>query len=338
MSLRIQTNVCLQSLNTMAVPACADYFAEIKSIDDAVEAVKFAKAKTLEIFVLGDGSNTLFTEDYSGLILRNCLLGIELLEEDEETVLLRVAAGENWHRFVAHTIQQGWYGLENLALIPGLVGAAPIQNIGAYGVEVKDCITAVECLEFESQTLMALDNSQCEFAYRDSVFKQSLRGKRLISAVLFRLNKQASVNLSYSPLANQFDGQNSVTPKQVFDAVVKIRQSKLPSPDDIPNLGSFFKNPIIDSATHERLKNEHPDLVSYPLQGDYKLAAAWLIESAGWKHKTIGDVSVHQKQALVIVNPHQVSGRHILNFAREIRADILKKFGVQLEIEPKLLE
>ncbi|MDB4512319.1 UDP-N-acetylmuramate dehydrogenase, partial [Arenicella sp.] len=308
MTLTVQRNVSLQSLNTMAVPALADYLIEVDSIQMIKQAVTLAAQKNLPIFVLGGGSNTLFTQDYQGMILLNRLIGTEVLEEDSRSVLLKVAAGENWHRLVTYTLEQGWYGLENLALIPGLVGAAPIQNIGAYGVEAKDSIVSVEFLDFKTLQLNNMDNAECQFAYRDSIFKKAKKGKGLISAVTFRLHKQPSVNLSFPALAERLADDEKTCPNKVFAAVCAIRSEKLPLPADIPNLGSFFKNPILTSQQHGKLKKKYPSLISFPCQSGFKLAAAWLIDTAGWKLKRINLVGVHKRQALVIINPHRVSG------------------------------
>lgn len=337
MSLNIKTNASLQSLNTMAVPARASHFVKVNSIEDSLEAIGFAKQNNLSIFVLGEGSNTLFSKDYAGLVMLNQLLGVELIEENNDTVLIKVAAGENWHRLVSYTLQQGWFGLENLALIPGLVGATPIQNIGAYGVEVKNSVEAVEFIDFERAQISLLTNSQCQFAYRDSVFKHALRAKGMISAVFYRLQKTPHANLSYPALSNFLKKQPSPTPQQVFDAVCQIRSAKLPSPSVIPNLGSFFKNPIVSKAKHDQLKKQFPDLVSYPHNHRFKLAAAWLIDHADWKTKTINNISVHEQQALVIINPHKESGQKVFNFAEMIQQDIDSRFGIKLEIEPNIV-
>ncbi|MBX2847504.1 MAG: UDP-N-acetylmuramate dehydrogenase [Acidiferrobacterales bacterium] len=337
MSVDIREQQSLQDYNAMAVPAQARFLTEVKSLNAAEHGLRFAKEKALEVFVLGEGSNTLFTRDFPGLILLNRLLGMEVIHEDDKEVVLKVAAGENWHALVAHTINQNWYGLENLALIPGLVGAAPIQNIGAYGVEVKDYIVAVEFLDFDDLSVHSLTNSDCQFSYRDSIFKHSMRNKGLITSVTFCLNKGKEVNFCYPSLAQFLSDTNAPTAKNIFDAVVAIRSEKLPSPDKIPNLGSFFKNPIVDTKQYQRLKENYPDMVCYAHEDGYKLAAAWLIDRAGWKDKKINKVRVHQQQALVIINPQKVEGVEILNFANRLRSNIHQKFGITLEIEPTII-
>ena len=337
MTFKLHKNASLQRYNTMAVPAKAQYLAQVETIEDTQQAVSYAKNEKLDILILGEGSNTLFTKDYQGMVILNRLLGIELLEQNEKSVVIKVSAGENWHRLVAYTMQQGWYGLENLALIPGLVGAAPIQNIGAYGVEVKDSIVSVDFLGFDNLKLKTLSNSECQFGYRDSIFKQAMQGLGLISSVTFCLSRQPELNLSYPALSTYLAEVSSPTAQDVFDAVVTIRTEKLPLPEIIPNLGSFFKNPVIDTEQHQRLKKEYPNLVSFPYQTGFKLAAAWLIDTAGWKSKTIDLVRVHNKQALVIINPDKVEGEKIVNFANQLRSNIHKKFGITLEIEPKIV-
>ena len=347
----------LQDRNTMAVPATARYLLEAYSVSDIEYAVRFAAEKEIPIIVLGEGSNTLFIADVDALVLVNCLPGIEILSNDNEgNVLVKAFAGENWHDFVKYTIEQGWSGLENLALIPGLVGAAPIQNIGAYGVEVKDTIVSVDFFEFTTKKIRTFDALQCEFAYRDSIFKRELKNKGVITSVNFNLNKYSSLsrqksdsnqilemrekfyqpNISYPVLGDYFK-HNDPSPNEVFDAVCDIRKQKLPLPKDIPNLGSFFKNPIISSDQLNKIKQNYPDIVSYSHGRDFKIAAAWLIDVAGWKARELNRVSVHSAQALVIINPCRMKGQDVLQFAEAIQADIKLKFAINLEIEPNIV-
>lgn len=334
MVLEILNDVSLQPHNSMAVAAQAHALTQVSSLLELEQALDYAQRNTLDVLVLGEGSNTLFENDYAGLVVLNRLLGLTILEQDEDGVVIKVAAGERWHEFVEYTVDQGWFGLENLALIPGLVGAAPMQNIGAYGVEVKDTIVSVDYLDMKTREIRTLTNQECLFAYRESLFKQLLAGKVVIVAVTFRLSKYANVNLSYPALANCFELMP--TPRQVFDVVCQVRQTKLPLPSDIPNTGSFFKNPIITPSQRADLLRQYPDLVSYSFNGNFKLAAGWLIEKAGWKQRQKNSVKVHDKQALVLTNPGKRSGKEVLSFAFEIQQDIRKKFGVLLEIEPKI--
>jgi len=301
MSLEIKENASLQPFNSMAIPVNATALTTVSSLQELKQALDIARQKQLPILVLGEGSNTVFENDYDGLVILNRLKGIDLIQQDDRSVIVNVAAGENWHEFVAYSIDQGWYGLENLALIPGLVGAAPIQNIGAYGVEAKDVIVNVDYLEINTREQKKLSHEECCFAYRESIFKGEL----------------------YPALAAYFDGATPL-PQQVFDAVCVIRKSKLPLPNQIPNAGSFFKNPIV------------PDVVSYKFGAEYKLAAGWMIEKAGWKKKCLNNVCVHEHQALVIINPEKQSGVVVLGFATKIQQDIVTKFGVSLEIEPRV--
>jgi len=331
----IQTGVSLQPYNTLAVPAQAEFFCRCTSQTQLIDCLNFAKDKALPTMVLGEGSNTVFSNDFDGLVMLNRLTGIELLDEDVDSVKIEVAAGENWHEFVRYSLEKGWFGLENLALIPGLVGAAPIQNIGAYGVEVKGTIDAVNYLDIDSQQAHTLSKSECKFAYRDSIFKQALLGKYVITSVVFRLAKEPSLTLSYPALANYFDRQPS--PMDVFAAVCEIRASKLPMPDDIPNAGSFFKNPIVDRKKFEQLKESFPSIVAFANEcGGVKLAAARLIEQRGWKDKSLEGVYVHRDQALVVVNPNLKQGESVLKLAFAIQRDIESSFGISLEIEPRI--
>lgn len=335
MALKIKENASLQPFNSMAIPVNAKALTTASSLQKLYQALDFARQKQLSILVLGEGSNTVFENDYQGLVVLNRLKGIDLIHQDSSSVTVKVAAGESWHELVAYSIEQGWYGLENLALIPGLVGAAPMQNIGAYGVEVKDTIVHVEYLEISTQEQKSLTNEECCFSYRESVFKNELFGKVIITSVTFCLSRKPVFNLSYPALATYFEGIEPSS-EQVFKAVCAIRKSKLPLPSQIPNTGSFFKNPIVSDQQHKMLKLKFPDLVSYKSGSKYKLAAGWMIEAAGWKKKCSNDVCVHQHQALVIINPKKQSGIAVLNFAINIQNDIAEKFGIVLEIEPRI--
>jgi len=330
----IHEKVSLQALNTLSIPAQADYCAHCTSVGAIKESLAFAKQKRLPSMLLGEGSNTVFSKDYSGLVILNRLSGIEVTNETEESVDLRVAAGENWHKFVDFAIGKGWFGLENLALIPGLVGAAPIQNIGAYGVEVNEFISSVEYIDLDSTQLCVLNNEQCQFDYRDSVFKQALAQKVVITAVNFHLSKFANCKLGY-PALNAEVGETA-DPRTVFNAVCKIRNNKLPNPQDIPNAGSFFKNPLLSRRKYEDLLHNNPDIVAFEHGDNIKVAAAWLIDKLGWKGKELDGVSVHAQQALVVVNPHHRSGEKVLAFAKAIQNDVKANFLIDLEIEPRL--
>ena len=337
--IEIKQNVSLQPFNTMAVAATARSFTTIDNVSQLKSALAWAERRNLSVLVLGEGSNTIFQSDYLGLVILNRIKGVTVLSESDHEVLVKVGAGENWHHLVEYTVEQSWYGLENLALIPGLVGAAPIQNIGAYGVEVSQCLHSVDYIDIDSRVERQMTNKECQFAYRDSIFKSDLLDEVVITGVSFKFNKSASLNLSYPALRAYFEQLSIARPKQrdVFSAVCNIRSSKLPSPKDIPNAGSFFKNPLVSSAELEQLKQKFPDLVSYKANGAHKLAAAWLIENAGWKHREIDGIRVHQEQALVIINPKCLNGRAIVNLARSIQSDIKERYRVVLEVEPRLV-
>lgn len=332
--LAIQADADLKEYNTLGVPARARYLTTVDSTALLTQALRFAQEAELAVLVLGQGSNTVLTHDFDGLVIHNQLRGVEVLAETASHIELRVAAGENWHQFVTRAVNQQWFGVENLALIPGLVGAAPIQNIGAYGAEVKDVITAVEYLDRTTLATQTLSNNACQFAYRDSIFKNALSDATVITAVQFRLNKQATLNLGYPALADEAGEQPSLA--SVYDAVCRIRTQKLPDPAEIPNAGSFFKNPLVTAEHHQRLKSQFPGLVSFATGEAYKLAAGWLIDQAGWKDKEVAGVRVHQQQALVVINPANRSGADVMALAAAIQQDIARIYNVQLEVEPRI--
>lgn len=332
--LAIEQNASLQPHNTLAVPVSARYLCQADSVLKLQQCLAFVKAHQCPLLVLGEGSNTVFTQNFDGLVILNRLRGIEVLKNHQQTITVRVAAGENWHSFVKASLERNWYGLENLALIPGLVGAAPIQNIGAYGVEVKDLIAEVHCIDCDNFEIKSLSNQACQFEYRDSVFKQHLNGKVIITHVDFCLSKMPTAQLVYPALADNF--KDNPTPSEIFNRVCTVRQAKLPAPKDIPNAGSFFKNPVVNQEKFDALINAHPDMVGYKVDGGVKLAAAWLIEHRGWKEKEVQGVKVHERQSLVVINPKRKSGKDILKLADAIQQDILNAFGVHLEIEPRI--
>ncbi len=287
--------------------------------------------------VLGGGSNILLTQDFPGLVLHMCMKGIAIVGEDADATYVQAAAGESWHQLVRWTLAHGLGGLENLSLIPGSVGAAPIQNIGAYGAEIKDCLHAVTVLDLATGAISTLSNPECEFGYRDSIFKHRLREGAVILDVTLALPKRWQPNLQYAELAREVLQRNVILPAAVdiSDAVIAIRSRKLPDPAVIGNAGSFFKNPVVSAAQRNLLLESHPQLVSYvQADGSYKLAAGWLIEQCGWKGKNLGAAGVYPKQALVLVNLGGASGQEIVALARAIQADVGQRFGVQLEPEP----
>ncbi|XZF13110.1 UDP-N-acetylmuramate dehydrogenase [Chitinophagaceae bacterium MMS25-I14] len=333
--MQIQRNVSLKAYNTFGMDVLAENLLELTDIAQLEEAgnlTKTAKARK----ILGGGSNVLFTEDLPGLVILNRTKGIDLLREDEQHVWLRVAAGEVWHDLVMYTINNGWSGLENLSLIPGTVGAAPIQNIGAYGVEVKECIESVTGWHWGDKAFEEYTAGECEFDYRDSIFKRQLKDRIMITSVTFRLNKKAVFRTSYGAITEQLDkmGVTELSIKAISDAVIAIRTSKLPDPKKIGNAGSFFKNPSISRRLFEMIETEHPEMPSYPSGKNYiKLPAGWLIEQCGWKGFRKGDAGVHAKQALVLVNYGKATGQEIWALSDDIIYSVQEKFGIELERE-----
>lgn len=326
--------------NTLRLKATPSALRSVSSVAGMEQALLWARARKLSVLPLGEGSNVVLLPRINALVLELQIKGRELLQRDDSEVLLRVAAGENWHALVAWTLSQGYCGLENLALIPGTVGAAPVQNIGAYGRELAPFVVAVHALRCADASPLRLSQADCRFGYRDSVFKQALRDQVVITHVDLRLPLQATAEFSYPGLREalaQRGVADSPTPQAVFDAVVALRRAKLPDPAQEPNVGSFFKNPLLPRAQAEALQSNYPELPLYPagpLQS--KLAAAWLIERAGWKGVRRGAVGVHPGHALVLVNYGADSGSELLGLAAEIQASVQAQFGVMLELEPRV--
>jgi UDP-N-acetylmuramate dehydrogenase len=303
--LPVQYNFSLQSHNTFGIGASAHAYLSIVSVDALIALRDIFQLSNLPRLVLGGGSNVLFTGDFSGLVLHMCTKGIEITGEDQDATYVRAAAGENWHQFVQWTLQHGLGGLENLSLIPGSVGAAPIQNIGAYGVEIKDCFHALTAFDFATGETFVLNKQACEFGYRDSVFKHRLRDRVVILDVTFALPKNWQPNIRYADVAQELSerGLDMPTAQDISDVVIAIRTRKLPDPAKIGNAGSFFKNPVVSKSLQESLLERYPQMVSYAQpDGNFKLAAGWLIDQCGWKGKRLGAAGVYQNQALVLVN------------------------------------
>jgi len=274
-------------------------------------------------------------DDFKGMVIHINLKGLKLQEENNETIIVEVGAGENWHQLVMHSVEKGWGGIENLSLIPGSVGAAPIQNIGAYGVELDQVFVSLEAMAIETGETKTFNKKECQFAYRDSIFKNSLKGKYVITSVTLRLQKNPVINTSYSALAEKLKEEGVENPdiEDVSKAVIGVRQSKLPDPAEIGNTGSFFKNPIISQKQYTKLKQQYPDIPHYPAGDEVKIPAAWLIDQCGWKGKRFGDAGVHKMQALVIVNYGMATGKEIWHLAQRIRNSVKEKFGVSLTSE-----
>ena len=339
MSVQVRTQVSLKPYNSFAVDVLASHFAEAQDDQQVQQALSYARAQQLPLLLLGGGSNMLLTADVGALVLRMASRGIRVLEDDGERVVIEAEAGEAWHPFVQWTLAHGFAGLENLSLIPGTVGAAPVQNIGAYGVELKDVFAGLTALDRDSGELREFSLHDCAFAYRDSLFKRE-SGRWIILRVQFALSRLATLQLGYGPVQQylQTHAIEAPTASDVGAAICAIRSEKLPDPAVLGNAGSFFKNPVVSAELAQRLRVEHADLVAYPQpDGQVKLAAGWLIERAGWKGYREGDAGVHRLQALVLVNYGKATGAQLLALAQRIQADIARRFMVELEIEPNVL-
>lgn len=339
MSLTLESNRSLKAFNTFAVDQRARYFATAHNDEDVRDALAQARRLDVPLLPIGGGSNLLLTRDVPALVLHMASRGKRIIDESAEQVLVEAEAGEPWHPFVLWTLDQGLAGLENLSLIPGTVGASPIQNIGAYGVEIKDVFAGLTALDSETGIIREFSEDDCAFGYRDSLFKQQ-PGRFLILRVRFALRRQAALHLEYGPIRQRLAEQGITVPsaQDVSRAVCAIRSEKLPDPQQLGNAGSFFKNPLVPAAAAQTLRDRYPELVGYPqADGQVKLAAGWLIEKAGWKGFRDGDAGVHRLQALVLVNHGLATGVQLLDLARRIQVDVLERFGVSLEIEPNVL-
>lgn len=336
----IQKNTSLKPYNTFGLDVNAGFLVTIDSVDDLDEVYQTGRFRSQKKMILGGGSNVLFTRGFTGVVAKNEMKGIELVKERDDNVFVSVGAGESWHQFVLWCIEKGYGGVENLSLIPGTVGAAPMQNIGAYGVELKDVFYSLEAYEIKTGKVISFFKEDCKFGYRQSVFKKGLKDQFVITKVTFILNKKPTFNLSYGNLKDTIDALKveKVTLKDVSQAVINIRQSKLPDPVEIGNAGSFFKNPVIEKLHHEALLAQFPNIITYPVDEEYvKVPAGWLIEHAGWKGYKHGDIGVHEKQALVLVNHGQGRGRDIYQLSKDIQASVQSKYGIELEREVNVI-
>ncbi len=341
----IQENVSLQPYNTFGISAHTRYFVSITRAEELQTLIHQEIYRNQEVMILGGGSNILLTSDFDGLIIKMDIQGIEAVEENEEYMWLRSGAGENWHAFVLYCISHGYGGVENLSLIPGTVGAAPMQNIGAYGVEIKDVFESLVAVDLETGALRTFSNQACRFGYRDSIFKRDLKGKYVITAVTFRLSKQPQINTSYGTIEDalqQIRSAEEYQPRppiqEVSDAVIQIRQSKLPDPREIGNAGSFFKNPVVNRKQYEALQHTYENVPGYPVTEDtVKVPAGWLIEKCGWKGKRVGQTGVHSKQALVLVNYGGVKGAAVYELAMQIKKSVWNTFGIEIAPEVNII-
>lgn len=340
--MQIEHNISLQGYNSFGVAAIARYFSRFPSLAELQEIINhYQPLQTKkQLLILGGGSNILFTQDFDGLVVKNEIKGIELVKEDSHYYYIKAAAGENWHQFVMYCVDNGLGGVENLSLIPGNVGASPMQNIGAYGVEIKDVFYELEAYHLGEQQLTTFKREDCAFGYRESVFKHKYKGQFVITAVTFKLNKQHQPNTSYGAIEQELIKAGVEQPgiRAVADAVMNIRRSKLPDPAQMGNAGSFFKNPVIDAAQFSMIKKTYPEIVGYPAEkGKVKVAAGWLIEQCGWKGFKKGNAGVHTRQALVLVNYGGASGMDIYNLSTEVMHSVEVTFGILLEREVNII-
>jgi len=338
--MNIIENNPLLKLNTFGIDVKAKYFTSINTINELIEVTKTNVFKDLELLILGGGSNILFTKDFDGLVILNNIKGKEIIEQNQQSIFLKIGAGENWHELVMYCVDNGWGGIENLSLIPGNTGTAPMQNIGAYGVEIKETFVELEALEISSGKIVKFNNSDCEFGYRESVFKNKMKNQYIILNITLELKKNPVLNINYGDVKAILESQNIKNPdiKEVSNAIISIRQSKLPDPKKIGNSGSFFKNPIVSLNLLELIKKKYPNVVYYEInENEFKIAAGWLIERAGWKGKKFNNYGVHEKQALVLVNYGLANGMEIFELSEKIILDIKDKFGIKLEREVNII-
>ena len=342
--MHIKENLSLKPYNTFGIDAIAKYFVAFENVAE-LEEILNSKLIPIAIgtnskLILGGGSNILFTKDFDGIVLKNEIKGVEIIKEDEEFIFIKAGAGENWHQFVLYCVENNYPGVENLSLIPGNVGASPMQNIGAYGVEIKDVFYELEAFHKHDKVVQKFSVLDCEFGYRESVFKNKYKDQFIITNVTYRLAKKPSFNTSYGAINQELEkmGVNALTIKAISQAVINIRTSKLPDPKEVGNAGSFFKNPIIPNNQLNELKQSYPNVIAFPSGAERtKLAAGWLIEQCGWKGYRKGDAGCFPKQALVLVNYGNATGREIYELSEEIIDSVKKKFNVVLEREVNII-
>ena len=333
-----QQNFNLASLNTFGFDVKARNYIACHSPQEIKEALSWVNNKQENLLILGGGSNILFKNDFNGTIIHPLLNKIEVNKETDEHIWLEVEAGVVWDDLVEYSVNNNWFGLENLSYIPGNVGASPVQNIGAYGVEVKDCIEKVKGIYIDQQTTFIFNNDECQFGYRQSIFKSELKNKTVITSVVFKLNKNERFNLSYGPVKELLDDRKAISLKTVRQTIIDIRKSKLPEPEEMGNAGSFFKNPVISANNYSQLKKQYPDIPGYVIDDQQiKVPAGWLIDRAGWKGRSMGDAAVHNKQALVLVNKGKASGQQILSLADAIIDSIIEKYNIKIEPEVNVI-
>lgn len=327
----------LRSHNTFGIEATTLAYATFSSKYDLPTIFDFTRANHMDWYVLGQGSNTIFTGDYNGVIIHPAIKRLSIISYGRDTVMVRAEAGVVWDEFVGFCVKNELYGAENLSGIPGSVGASPVQNIGAYGTEAKDIIRGVEYYNVKTDSHMFIDGIDCKFGYRESIFKTELKGQAVITAVLFELSTKPKYNLDYGDLKRQVEMMGDLSVSNVRKAVMYVRDSKIPDPKVLGNAGSFFKNPMVNNDTAERLKREFPDMPVYTSDKGTKLPAGWLIDKAGWRGFRNGNVGVNDKQALILVNYGGATGAEVINLASNIQKDVMKKFGVKIDMEVNIL-
>lgn len=337
--MNIQHNISLKKYNTFGIEAKAKEFVAVHSVSELKTILQENKSNTK--FILGGGSNMLLTKDIDALVIHIDLKGKKILKANDDFVWVESMAGENWHEFVLWTIDQNIGGLENMSLIPGNVGTTPVQNIGAYGTEIKDTFVSCEAINIATQEMKTFSKEECHFGYRESIFKHAVKNQFIITSVVFKLTKRNhKINTSYGDITKELEKQNIISPtlKDVSNAVIAIRQSKLPDPKELGNSGSFFKNPIISKEYFDKIHVLHPEMPHYIVsETEVKVPAGWLIEKAGFKGKRFGDAGIHKNQALVLVNYGHATGEEILNVSKDIQATILKEFGIAIEAEVNVI-
>ncbi len=334
----ISNNISLKAFNTFGIDVNSKRFAQFSNTEEL--STILSERNDDPLLILGGGSNILLTQDFEGLVLKNEIKGYEIIEEDDEKVLIKAGSGEVWHEFVLQNIENNFGGTENLSLIPGSVGASPMQNIGAYGVEIKDVFVELEAYHIKTGEIHTFNHSDCQFGYRESVFKREKKGEYIIISVTYRLTKKHTVNVVYGAILEELQNKGIAEPtiKSVSNAIIAIRSSKLPDPKELGNAGSFFKNPVVDVSILNEIKKTQPTVPNYPApNGQVKMAAGWLIEKAGWKGTRFENYGVHVNQALVLVNYGGSTGQEILDLSSNIIADVEGKFGVCLEREVNIV-
>ena len=338
--MQISQNVSLLPFNTFGIEAYARYFTAFASLDDLAEVLTSPVASNAPLFILGGGSNILLTKNFDGLVIKNQIRGIEIIKEDNDHIYIKTGAGENWHQFVLYCVANNYAGIENLSLIPGNNGASPMQNIGAYGVEIKDVFHQLEAFHIHDKKVQTFGLDDCRFGYRESVFKNSCKGQFVITSVTYRLNKKPVFNTSYGAIQQELERMEvkDLSIQAISQAVINIRSSKLPDPKEMGNAGSFFKNPQVPNELFFGLQKTYPAIPSFPVDDLHtKIPAGWLIEQCGWKGYRKGDAGCYQKQALVLVNYGKATGKEIFDLSEEILISVHKKFGIQLEREVNII-